>query len=121
MQDYRKRSFINKLLSVVSGVCLFAVSFVSPAAEPIVIGLPLNQTGPVGVADHQDHLNGTILAIEEINAAGGVLGRQLAYKVVDTDLLTKVWLMRKCMRSPRLLYSSRIQRWMLPPLMEPLI
>lgn len=88
MQDYRKRSFINKLLSVVSGVCLFAVSFVSPAAEPIVIGLPLNQTGPVGVADHQDHLNGTILAIEEINAAGGVLGRQLAYKVVDTDLLT---------------------------------
>ena len=90
MLEQRKRSFlnINKWFSAVSGLCLLAVSTVLPAAEPIVIGLPLNQTGPVGVADHQDHLNGTILAIEEINAAGVVLGRQLAYKVVDTDLLT---------------------------------
>ena len=58
------------------------------SAEPIVIGLPLAQTGPVGVVDHQDHLNGTILAMEEINASGGVLGRMLEYKIVDTDLLT---------------------------------
>ena len=58
------------------------------AADPIVIGLPLNQTGPVGVVDHADHLNGTILAIEEINAAGGVLGRKIETKVVDTDLLS---------------------------------
>jgi branched-chain amino acid transport system substrate-binding protein len=55
---------------------------------PIIIGLPLTQSGPVGVVDHEDHLNGTILAVEEVNAAGGVLGRQLEIKVVDTDILT---------------------------------
>ena len=58
------------------------------AQDPIVIGLPLTQSGPVGVVDHQDHLNGTTLAVEEINAAGGVLGRQIELKVVDTDILT---------------------------------
>ena len=88
MRNLSKEHILKKLSSTVAGICLVAVSVITIAAEPIVIGLPLNQTGPVGVADHQDHLNGTILAIEEINAAGGVLGRKLAYKVVDTDLLT---------------------------------
>ena len=59
-----------------------------PTGEPIIIGLPLVQSGPVGVADHKDWLNGTLLAIEEINAAGGVLGRPLETKIVDTDILT---------------------------------
>jgi branched-chain amino acid transport system substrate-binding protein len=45
-------------------------------AEPIVIGLPTAQTAAAGVADDLDHLNGTTLAMEEINAAGGILGRQ---------------------------------------------
>ena len=84
----KRRTILKHLLATVTGMCMCTVSAITLAAEPIVIGLPLNQTGPVGVADHQDHLNGTILAIEEINAAGGVLGRKLAYKVVDTDLLT---------------------------------
>ena len=84
----KRPRILKQLLATVAGTCLWVLSATTFAAEPIVIGLPLNQTGPVGVADHQDHLNGTILAIEEINAAGGVLGRELAYKVVDTDLLT---------------------------------
>ena len=44
------------------------------AAENIVIGVPAAQSGPVGVADHQDWTNGVTMAIEEINANGGVLG-----------------------------------------------
>lgn len=58
------------------------------SGEPIVIGMPINQSGPVGVADHQDWVNGVTLAIEEINAAGGVLGRPLETTIVDTDILT---------------------------------
>lgn len=58
------------------------------AAEPIVIGVPAAQSGPVGVADQKDWVNGVTLAVEEINAAGGVAGRKLATKVVDIDIMT---------------------------------
>ncbi len=56
--------------------------------QPIVTGLPLAQSGPAGVADHTDHLNGAKLAVAEINAAGGVLGRPIELKIVDTDIMT---------------------------------
>lgn len=56
--------------------------------HPIVIGLPTSQTAAHGVADDQDHLNGTILAMEEINAAGGIMGRPLKLEVVDVDKLS---------------------------------
>ena len=46
------------------------------------------QSGPVGVADQADWLNGVTMAVEEINAAGGVNGRMLETRVVDIDLLT---------------------------------
>lgn len=60
----------------------------SQAADDIVIGIPAAQSGPVGVADHQDWTNGVLMAIDEINASGGVLGRQLNTKIVDTDILS---------------------------------
>ena len=55
-------------------VPLVASSTRAASAEPVLIGVPTAQTAQAGVADHQDYLNGTTLAIEEINAAGGVLG-----------------------------------------------
>ncbi|MEM8752466.1 MAG: ABC transporter substrate-binding protein, partial [Pseudomonadota bacterium] len=58
------------------------------AAETIVIGIPAAQSGPVGVADHQDWTNGALMAIEELNAAGGVLGRTVEAKIVDLDMMT---------------------------------
>ena len=58
------------------------------AAEPIVLGVPTSQTAAAGVADHQDHLNGTTMAMEEINAAGGIMGRELKLYVVDMDVLS---------------------------------
>jgi branched-chain amino acid transport system substrate-binding protein len=75
---------------VTSGVAASALAmpFISRqafAAEPILIGVPTAQTAQAGVADHQDYLNGTTLALEEINAAGGVLGRPLKSVVVDID------------------------------------
>jgi branched-chain amino acid transport system substrate-binding protein len=58
------------------------------AADPIVLGLPTSQTAAAGVADDLDHLNGTTLAMEEINAAGGILGRELKLFVTDVDKLS---------------------------------
>lgn len=58
------------------------------AAEPILLGVPTSQTAAAGVADDLDHLNGTTLAMEEINAAGGILGRPLKLFVTDVDKLS---------------------------------
>jgi branched-chain amino acid transport system substrate-binding protein len=60
----------------------------APTGAPIVIGGPFAQTGPAGIADHKDCWNGSQLAIDEINAAGGVNGRPLKLEVTDIDMLT---------------------------------
>lgn len=73
-----------------SAAMVVAASLAAPAfsAEPIIIGVPSAQSGPVGVADQQDWLNGITMAVDEINAAGGVGGRMLDTKVVDIDILS---------------------------------
>ena len=58
------------------------------AAESIIIGVPAVQSGPAGVADHEDWTNGVNMAIEELNAGGGVLGRRLEAKIVDLDMMS---------------------------------
>ena len=77
----------------ISRLALAATAFVGLAAgqalaQNIVIGVPAAQSGPVGVADHQDWTNGVLMAIEEINADGGVLGRELEAKIIDLDMMT---------------------------------
>jgi branched-chain amino acid transport system substrate-binding protein len=52
------------------------------SAQNIVIGVSTAQTGPAAVAAEWE-LWGVNLAIEEINAAGGVLGRKLEVLVMD--------------------------------------
>ncbi len=57
-------------------------------AKPIVVGLPIAQSGPAGVADHADFLNGAKLAAKQINAAGGVKGRPIELRAFDIDIMT---------------------------------
>lgn len=52
---------------------------------PIRIGLPLSFSGK-GRADASEMLNGALLAVEEINERGGVLGRELELLAVDYDI-----------------------------------
>ncbi len=51
----------------------------------IILGLPLAQTADIGVSDHKDFLNGVQMAVDEINADGGVDGRKVKIETVDTD------------------------------------
>jgi len=74
------------------------------AADPIVLGLPVSQTAAAGVADDQDHLNGTILAQEEINASGGILGRELKLVTVDVDKLSP----ESCVAAIRSLVDAKV-------------
>lgn len=80
-----RRLFLRS--SAAMGVAL-SVASAAAALEPIVIGIPAAQSGPVGVADHQDWTNGAMMAIEELNANGGVLGRPLEAKIIDLDMLS---------------------------------
>ena len=90
-QKFTRRKIIK---SAAAGAAVGAISMPwvsrrrAMAADPIVIGLLAAQTAQAGVADHQDHWNGCILALEEINAAGGVLGREVKLEVVDLDPLS---------------------------------
>ena len=72
----KRREILKSLIAAATGLSLGVASSAVMAADPIVIGLPLNQTGPVGVVDHEDHLNGTILAIEEARRLADILVRR---------------------------------------------
>lgn len=85
MPVLNRRSFFLTTAATVGAAAIWSPAL---AADPIVIGVPTAQSGPVGVADQQDWLNGVTMAVEEINANGGVNGRPLEIKVVDIDLLT---------------------------------
>jgi branched-chain amino acid transport system substrate-binding protein len=52
--------------------------------KPILIGLTHDASGQFANSG-QDEQRGTIMAIEEINARGGLLGRKLAYITADTE------------------------------------
>jgi branched-chain amino acid transport system substrate-binding protein len=70
-------------LKFLAASAIAAALFALPAtAQPIVIGVSTAQTGPAAVAAEWE-LWGVNLAIEEINAAGGVLGRKLETLVMD--------------------------------------
>lgn len=76
-------------LGGVAGTALVtAFSRQAAAADDIVIGVPAAQSSPVGVGDHKDWVNGVTLAIDEINAGGGVGGRKLRAEVTDIDIMT---------------------------------
>ena len=53
--------------------------------RPIIIGAPLSLSG-FSSADAREMLNGATLAIEQINARGGVCGRRIELQVVDCDI-----------------------------------
>jgi branched-chain amino acid transport system substrate-binding protein len=72
----------SRLIRPLSILALAAVAFTARAAEPIKVGHYGSLTGKdaaFGVATRK----GVLLAVEEINAKGGVLGRPLAYVVED--------------------------------------
>ena len=86
--DSRRRGALKQIGAAAAAVGLTHPLAVLAQGKPITIGLPIAQSGPAGVADHADFLNGAKLAAKEINAAGGVKGRQIELKVFDIDIMT---------------------------------
>lgn len=74
----RIRQWVAVLLGLASSAC------VAVAAEPIRIGLVDETTGPQAEAGVLT-LRGVQLALEEINGAGGILGRQVELVIEDNQ------------------------------------
>ncbi len=75
---------LKKVLLVVAALCLLipAVACAPPEAGTVKIGCLLDTTGPMG-PNGVRLLNGARLAVDEINAAGGVLGKQV--ELIEED------------------------------------
>ena len=120
----------RKALKITAGSAAAAVAgLAAPAViaagkDKILIGVPSSLSTPYGVADDTDHLNGTTMAVEEINAAGGVLGREIELFVPDVDKLnlrkaavkrSRPVSTRRCTRFPTPFCSPQYRRWTNPP------
>src|SRR5215472_8103231 len=66
---------IHQVLAPSCGAAIFLVA-AAQAAEPIKIGFPIPLSGPTAVYG-EPILKGADMAVAEINAKGGVLGRKL--------------------------------------------
>jgi len=80
-----RRDFL-KALGLSAGVAALGAPRLLHAQEPIVIGAP----GPLQIFVGEGNANGVALAVDEINAAGGVLGRQLVMEAADTEQTPEV-------------------------------
>lgn len=72
-------------LSLVASASIAAIAAASPAAadDPIRIGFAIAQSGWMANYDAEP-FRGAVMRIDEINAEGGLLGRQIEYSVMDT-------------------------------------
>ncbi|MFQ6033928.1 MAG: ABC transporter substrate-binding protein [Candidatus Bipolaricaulia bacterium] len=75
-----RRDFL-KGLGLTAGMVALGTPRLLHAQEPIVIGAP----SQMGIFVGEGNANGVAMAIEELNAAGGVLGRMLKMEVADTE------------------------------------
>jgi branched-chain amino acid transport system substrate-binding protein len=74
---------VNRAIGALGGLALsFSITFPAGAAEPIVVGSVLDETGGLNIYG-KAMVDSTNLAIKHINEQGGVLGRQL--KLVSYD------------------------------------
>ena len=64
-----------KLFSVVAVICLLFGTWAT-AADTIPVGVPVPETG-WAAGSGADYFKGIKMAIDEINEAGGLLGKQL--------------------------------------------
>ena len=79
--------FLTVIALFVLSTVLIGCNGTSTEVKPIKVGVPEKITGPYA-SDARVSMEGITMAIEEINAAGGVLGRPLQMDVFDIEDMT---------------------------------
>ena len=70
------------LLGLLAGGGWYALDQLLVDRRPIVVGILHSQTGPMAVSE-RSMIDAEVLALEEINAQGGLLGRPLRWVIAD--------------------------------------
>ena len=70
------------VLVVASGVAWFGVPALGRARMPIKVGILHSLSGPMAISE-KSMIDAEVLALEEINAAGGLLGRPVEWVIAD--------------------------------------
>jgi urea transport system substrate-binding protein len=70
------------VLVAASGIAWFGVPALGRARMPIKVGILHSLSGPMAISE-QSMKDAEVLALEEINAAGGLLGRQVVWEIAD--------------------------------------
>lgn len=70
------------LVLVVAGATAGAVWWWGWGSRPIVVGILHSRTGPMAISE-RSMIDAEVLALEEINAAGGLLGRPVTWVIAD--------------------------------------
>ena len=70
------------VLKTTAGLSILAISMAASAADTITIGVPIGLSGANSVVA-PSVVQSAQLAVEEINAAGGILGKKVALEVAD--------------------------------------
>ena len=79
----RVRGLLAWIIFIALGaLCWFAIDRVIVDRSPIVVGILHSQTGPMAVSE-KSMIDAEILALEQINAAGGLLGRPVEWIIAD--------------------------------------
>lgn len=81
---WRRRSRWPWLIgaAVLAGLGWLGVDRLLIDRRPIVVGLLHSQTGPMAISE-KSMIDAEVLALEEINASGGVLGRPVRWVIAD--------------------------------------
>jgi urea transport system substrate-binding protein len=82
-REMRRRYWLAGGVVVILGCStVLAFDWFKEAQKPIVVGILHSQTGPMAISE-KSMIDAEVLAIEEINAAGGLLGRPIQAVVRD--------------------------------------
>jgi branched-chain amino acid transport system substrate-binding protein len=91
-----RRILSTSVMAILVSVLFFGFSVLAVAQEKVTIGIVAEMTG--GGATTGDYWSkGVLMATEEINAAGGILGKQIETFIMDTktEAPTSIAVMRK--------------------------
>ena len=81
-----RRRLRNRLLlpalAALAGLAWLGLDRLLVDRSPIVVGILHSQTGPMAVSE-RSMIDAEVLALEEINKRGGLLGRQVRWVIAD--------------------------------------
>jgi branched-chain amino acid transport system substrate-binding protein len=92
MTQTTRRTILKGLAGAGAAAAVSGVPFVNRLAlgqQPIKLGVVVPQTGPMAL-EAQEMLTATQIAVEEVNAEGGVMGRKVETAVRDSEFKPEV-------------------------------